>query len=150
MNLKELPDDVLEIVIRKACPASFLWLLFVDRHTRTITIQFKFPEKDDRYARLCFQNSLFRTLSNAILRNHRSIASRYMHDHHWLTLIKYGYTCCISWLLDDIKKSIDIEAFIETCRHCRQDEIELLLKKKVQNTRRRITKKNAQIAIKAC
>ena len=130
MNLKELPDDILEIVIRKACPASFLWLLFVDKHTRNITIHFKFPEKDDRYKRLYFQNRLVRTLSHAIVDNDRDIASGYMHDHHWMSLIKYGYTCCITWLIDDPNRSINTEALIETCRICNRGEIESLLKKK--------------------
>ena len=91
MNLRELPDDILEVVTRKACPASFLWLLFVNKHLRNITIQIRFPEKDDRYKRLYFQSSLFLTLNKAILNNDRDIASRFMHDHHWVKLIKYGY-----------------------------------------------------------
>ena len=126
MDLKELPDDVLEIVIRKACPASFLWLLFVNRRIRYTAIQFMFPEKDDRYSRLYFENRLFRTLRSAILRNDRRIAYAYMYDHHWVTLIKYGYTCCISWLLVDA--NIDVNMLLETCQHCQQEEIESILR----------------------
>ncbi len=126
MDLKELPDDVLEIVIRKACPASFLWLLFVNRRTRYVAIQIMFPEKDPRYARLYFQNRLFRTLGYAILHNNRNIALEYMHDHHWFTLIKYGYTCCISWLLEDA--NVDVNRFLETCQHCCREEIESILR----------------------
>jgi hypothetical protein len=146
MNL--LPDDALEIVVRKACPASFPWLLLVDKRMRSTAIQIKFPERDDRYARLYFQNRLFRILTRAILRNDRTIALQYMHDHHWLTLIKHGYACCVAWLLDDNNEAIDIEAFKETCRHCHQDEIEILIERRLRTVRR--GKRNLRVAIKAC
>ena len=146
MNL--LPDDTLEIVIRKACPASFPWLLLVNKRMRSTAIQIKFPERDDRYARLYFQNRLFRTLTRAISRNDRTIALQYMHDHHWLTLIKHGYACCVAWLLDDNNEAIDVEAFKETCRHCHQDEIGILIERRLRTVRR--GKRNFWVVIKAC
>ncbi len=142
MDLKKLPDDVLEIVIRKACPASFLWLLFVDRRIRYTAIQLMFPEKDNRYSRIYFENRLFRTIGRALLHNDRTIAHKYMYDHHWVTLIKYGYTCCISWLLDEA--NIDVNMLLDTCQHCHQEEIGSILRR-FRRTKERKTVKPASM-----